>query len=86
MKPFYSSKKNQIQASILSPERRVLYTIDGEWNGVMYIKSGKKVPEVFINTKTEEVSKKMVRPIAQQSETESRRFVRALLIFKTGSN
>ena len=50
-----------------------MYSIEGELNGVMYIKSGKNPNEEFINTKTAEVVKKMVRPITEQNDFESRK-------------
>lgn len=42
-KPFYGGKKHQISGSIFGPDKKQLYTLDGDWNGTMFIKSGKTV-------------------------------------------
>lgn len=42
-KPFYGGKKHQIQGTIMGPDKKALYTIDGDWNGTMFIKGTKKV-------------------------------------------
>ena len=31
-KPFYGGKKHQIQGSIFGPDKKVLNTLDGDWN------------------------------------------------------
>lgn len=42
LKPFYGGKKHQIQGTIFGPDKKPLYTLDGDWNGTMFIKSGSK--------------------------------------------
>lgn len=79
-KPFYSNKKNQIQGSIYGPDKKVLYTLDGEWNGVMNIKTGKKPSEILVNTHSE-IIKKQVRSIDKQEDYESRRLWREVTYF-----
>ncbi|CAF4060965.1 unnamed protein product [Rotaria sordida] len=73
-KPFYNGKKHQIIGTLFGPDKKEFCKIDGEWNGVMnakYIDS--KISEVFFDTKKTAVIKKIVRPIAEQGEYESRR-------------
>lgn len=73
-KPFYNGKKHQISGSLFGPDKKEFCKIDGEWNGVMYAKySDTKTSEVFFDTKTTNVIKKIVRPIRDQGEFESRR-------------
>ncbi|CAF5153576.1 unnamed protein product [Rotaria magnacalcarata] len=73
-KPFYNGKKHQIIGTLFGPDKKEFCKIDGEWNGVMNAKySDTKISEVFFDTKKTAVIKKIVRPIAEQSEYESRR-------------
>ncbi|CAF1606124.1 unnamed protein product [Rotaria sp. Silwood1] len=73
-KPFYNGKKHQILGTLYGPDKKEFCKIDGEWNGVMNAKySDSKISEVFFDTKKTAVIKKIVRPIAEQSEYESRR-------------
>ncbi len=46
-KPFYGGKKHQIQGTIFGPDKKPICTLDGDWNGTMFIKSGSK--KVFKN-------------------------------------
>lgn len=73
-KPFYNGKKHQITGSLYGPDKKEFCKIDGEWNGIMYAKyQDTKISDIFFDTKTTPVIKKNVRPIAEQSEFESRR-------------
>ncbi|CAF1194042.1 unnamed protein product [Rotaria sp. Silwood1] len=73
-KPFYNGKKHQILGTLYGPDKKEFCKIDGEWNGVMNAKySDSKISEVFFDTKKTAVIKKIVRPIAEQGEYESRR-------------
>ena len=71
-KPFYGGKKHQIQGTIHGPDKKVLNTIDGDWTGTMFMKTGKKL-EIFINTHALAVFNKQVRTMSEQRENESRR-------------
>jgi len=72
--PFYNGKKHQITGSLYGPDKKEFCKIDGEWNGIMYAKyQDTKISDIFFDTKTTPVIKKNVRPIAEQSEFESRR-------------
>jgi hypothetical protein len=73
-KPFYNGKKHQIIGSFFGPDKKEFCKIDGEWNGIMYAKySDTKISDIFFDTKTTPVIKKIVRPIAEQGDFESRR-------------
>ncbi|CAF4376550.1 unnamed protein product [Rotaria sp. Silwood2] len=73
-KPFYNGKKHQIIGTLFGPDKKEFCKIDGEWNGVMNAKyTDSKISEVFFDTKKTAVIKKIVRPIVEQSEYESRR-------------
>uniref|UniRef100_A0A336LKT5 Oxysterol-binding protein n=1 Tax=Culicoides sonorensis TaxID=179676 RepID=A0A336LKT5_CULSO len=74
-KPFYGGKKNRISAEIFAPnEKKSFVSINGEWNGVMEAKwTDTKTTEVFIDVNSIPVFKKNVRPVAEQSDNESRR-------------
>ncbi|CAF1034871.1 unnamed protein product [Adineta ricciae] len=73
-KPFYNEKKHKITATLFGPDKKEFCKIDGEWNGVMNAKySEAKAAEVFFDTKTTPIIKKIIRPIAEQDEHESRR-------------
>lgn len=75
--PFYGGKRNRISAEVFGPppSKKSIATVTGEWNGSMHIKmanSSQSNPLPFIDTKTMPIIKKQVKPIAQQSEYESR--------------
>ncbi|KAH9523689.1 Oxysterol-binding protein- protein 9 [Bulinus truncatus] len=73
-KPFYGSKKHRVTAQIFEPnDKKPFVNIEGEWNGIIYAKwvSGKN--EVFVDTKTLPIIKKIVRPPDQQGPLESRK-------------
>ncbi|CAF0803317.1 unnamed protein product [Didymodactylos carnosus] len=73
-KPFYNGKKHQISGIMYGPDKKEFCKIDGEWNGVMYAKySDTKISDIFFDTKTTPIMKKIVRPIKEQGEFESRR-------------
>jgi hypothetical protein len=75
LKPFYNGKKHQITGTLFGPEKKEFCKIDGEWNGVMYAKYlDTKISDIFFDTKSTPVIKKIVRPIAEQGEFESRRY------------
>ncbi|XP_045477883.1 oxysterol-binding protein-related protein 9 isoform X2 [Harmonia axyridis] len=74
-KPFYGNKKHRINAEIFGPEdKKPFLTISGEWNGIMEAKSNDKLVEEFvIDVNKLEIVKKLVKPISQQEENESRK-------------
>uniref|UniRef100_A0ACB8F3V3 Oxysterol-binding protein- protein 9 n=1 Tax=Sphaerodactylus townsendi TaxID=933632 RepID=A0ACB8F3V3_9SAUR len=71
-KPFYGGKKHRVTAEIFSPnDKKSFYSIEGEWNGVMYAKHAIE-NVVFIDTKKMPIIKKKVRKLEDQEEYESR--------------
>ncbi|KAH9413390.1 Oxysterol-binding protein- protein 9 [Dermatophagoides pteronyssinus] len=77
-KPFYGGKRNRINAEIFDPNKKLLATINGEWNGRMEVKfirnkSLQPKSEPFVDTKTLPVIKKQVKPINEQEDYESRK-------------
>ncbi|XP_016301669.1 oxysterol-binding protein-related protein 9-like isoform X1 [Sinocyclocheilus anshuiensis] len=72
-KPFYGGKKHRITAEIFAPnDKKSFYSIEGEWNGVMYSKWATGENAVFIDTKKMGIIKKKVRKLEDQLEYESR--------------
>ncbi|XP_055380120.1 oxysterol-binding protein-related protein 9 isoform X2 [Condylostylus longicornis] len=76
-KPFYGGKKNRITAEIFSPnEKKPFVSVAGEWSGLMEAKwndGSRHKPEVFIDVNEINIHKKLVRPIAEQEDCESRK-------------
>ncbi|XP_074604692.1 oxysterol-binding protein-related protein 9 isoform X2 [Brevipalpus obovatus] len=72
-KPFYGGKKHKIQGELFNPSKKVIMSLSGEWNGVMYSKRPNGPQEVFVDTKAMKTIKKNVKPIAEQEPFESRR-------------
>lgn len=71
-KPFYGGKKHQISGTISGPDRKVLNQVEGDWNGTMLLKTGKKI-EILINTQAMGLIRKQTRKLKEQCEFESRR-------------
>ncbi|XP_046661872.1 oxysterol-binding protein-related protein 9 isoform X2 [Homalodisca vitripennis] len=73
-KPFYGGKKHRITADVFGPqEKKPFLSITGEWNGVMEAKWSDGRTEQFINVDNLTITKKIVRPVEQQKDNESRR-------------
>ncbi|XP_078417245.1 oxysterol-binding protein-related protein 9 isoform X2 [Cetorhinus maximus] len=73
-KPFYGGKKHRITAEIFSPnDKKCFISIEGEWNGVMYVKWSTGESSMFIDTKKLPIIKKKVRKLEDQEDFESRR-------------
>ncbi|XP_078074687.1 oxysterol-binding protein-related protein 9 isoform X2 [Mustelus asterias] len=73
-KPFYGGKKHRITAEIFSPnDKKCFGSIEGEWNGVMYVKWTTGESSIFIDTKKLPIIKKKVRKLEDQEDFESRR-------------
>ncbi|GLH05732.1 Oxysterol-binding protein [Gryllus bimaculatus] len=73
-KPFYGGKKNRISAEVFQPnDKKPFLTVHGEWNGAMEAKWPDGRTETFVDVKKIPIVKKVVRPIAEQAENESRR-------------
>nr|CAD7397588.1 unnamed protein product [Timema cristinae] len=73
-KPFYGGRANRIKAEVFSPnERKPFLTVEGFWNGAMEAKWADGKTEPFVDVNKLSVTKKIVRPIKEQIENESRR-------------
>lgn len=73
-KPFYGGKVHKITSEVFAPNaKKPVLSIEGEWNGVMFVKSDKGKNDVFIDTKNMPTVTKVVKKIEHQGETESRR-------------
>ncbi|XP_055527087.1 oxysterol-binding protein-related protein 9 isoform X2 [Wyeomyia smithii] len=77
-KPFYGGKRNRIQGEIYAPnDKKSFVSIAGEWSGLMEYKcndGGKPSKfETFVDVNSIPIFKKKVRPVAEQSEFESRK-------------
>lgn len=76
-KPFYGGKKHRVTAEIFAPnDKKSFYSIEGEWNGVMYAKLASGENMTFIDTKKMGIVKKKVRKLEDQLEYESRKLWR----------
>lgn len=76
-KPFYGGKRNKIQGEIYSPnEKKSFISIVGEWSGLMEYKcnDGRQPSkfETFVDVNSIPIFKKKVRPVAEQTDNESR--------------
>ncbi|XP_026461869.1 oxysterol-binding protein-related protein 9 isoform X2 [Ctenocephalides felis] len=73
-KPFYGGKKHKITADVFSPtdKKKPFLSINGEWNARMEAKWSDGRTETFFDVNNVTVIKKIVRPIAQQDQNESR--------------
>ncbi|XP_075216098.1 oxysterol-binding protein-related protein 9 isoform X2 [Lycorma delicatula] len=73
-KPFYGGKKHRITADVFGPgEKKPFLCIAGEWNGVMDARWSDGRTEQFIDVDKLPIMKKIVRPIEEQKDNESRR-------------
>ncbi|XP_063225170.1 oxysterol-binding protein-related protein 9 isoform X2 [Bacillus rossius redtenbacheri] len=73
-KPFYGGKKNRLSAEVFAPgERKSFLTVQGEWNGLMEAKWADGRTEVFVDVNQTQITKKIVRPIREQMDNESRK-------------
>lgn len=75
-KPFYGGKRNRITAEVYAPnEKKSFLSVNGEWSGSMEAKwnDGHKKNEVFVDVNSIPIFKKIVQPISEQIENESRR-------------
>lgn len=71
-KPFYGGKRNKVSAELYAPnEKKSFLSIAGEWSGLMEVKGNDK--EVFVDVNRIPIFKKNVRPIAEQTDNESRK-------------
>lgn len=73
-KPFYGGKKHRVTADIFHvSDKKPFMRLEGEWNGVMYVKHLNGDQEVFIDTLTIPTFKKKLKKLSAQDPGESRR-------------
>ncbi|KAL1129871.1 hypothetical protein AAG570_012815, partial [Ranatra chinensis] len=76
-KPFYGGKKHRILGEVFAPhEKRPFVCLSGEWNGTIEAKWPDGKTELFATVESLSTIKKIVRPIEQQADYESRRLWR----------
>lgn len=77
-KPFYGGRAHNIKAEIYRPGVKTPFaTIKGQWNGQMFIKMCNSSEEtIFLDVHQIPVVKKLVAPISQQADFESRKLWR----------
>ncbi|XP_034949076.1 oxysterol-binding protein-related protein 9 isoform X2 [Chelonus insularis] len=80
-KPFYGGKRNRIVCQVTQPgEKKPFLVINGEWSGVMEAKYSDGQTEIFANVTEIPVDKKIVKPISEQEDNESRKVWREVTV------
>ncbi|XP_031782510.1 oxysterol-binding protein-related protein 9 isoform X3 [Nasonia vitripennis] len=73
-KPFYGGKRNRITCQVSGPgDKKPFLTINGDWNGAMEAKWTDGKTEIFADVREQRIEKKMVKPMSEQDEDESRK-------------
>ncbi|CAB0039824.1 unnamed protein product [Trichogramma brassicae] len=73
-KPFYGGKKNRITCSVTGPQdKKPFLVINGDWNGAMEAKWADGRTEVFADVREQKVERKLVKPMSEQEDDESRK-------------
>ncbi|KAH0540230.1 hypothetical protein KQX54_014870 [Cotesia glomerata] len=80
-KPFYGGKRNRIVCQVTQPsEKKPFLVINGDWSGIMEAKYSDGQTELFADVTTIPVVKKMVKPICEQNDNESRKVWREVTV------
>ncbi|XP_074104277.1 oxysterol-binding protein-related protein 9 isoform X3 [Cotesia typhae] len=80
-KPFYGGKRNRIVCQVTQPgEKKPFLVINGDWSGIMEAKYSDGQTELFADVTTIPVVKKMVKPISEQNDNESRKVWREVTV------
>ncbi|XP_076641611.1 oxysterol-binding protein-related protein 9 [Halictus rubicundus] len=80
-KPFYGGKRNRITCQITQPgDKKPFLSINGEWNGAMEAKWADGRTEIFADVRELETQKKLVIPVCEQEEHESRKVWRDVTV------
>ncbi|XP_033221785.1 oxysterol-binding protein-related protein 9 isoform X2 [Belonocnema kinseyi] len=73
-KPFYGGKRNRISCQVNQPaDKKPFLVINGEWNGVMEAKWADGRTEIFADVRDLKIEKKLVKPMCEQEDCESRK-------------
>ncbi|XP_011298494.1 oxysterol-binding protein-related protein 9 [Fopius arisanus] len=80
-KPFYGGKKNRISCQVTHPgEKKPFLCINGEWSGCLEAKWSDGRTELFADVTKIQVDKKLVKPVGEQEEYESRKVWREVTV------
>ncbi|XP_053974681.1 oxysterol-binding protein-related protein 9 isoform X1 [Hylaeus volcanicus] len=80
-KPFYGGKRNRITCQITQPgEKKPFLVINGEWSGAMEAKWIDGRTETFADVKELLTQRKLVKPVCEQEEHESRKVWRDVTV------
>ncbi|XP_063980875.1 oxysterol-binding protein-related protein 9 isoform X2 [Diachasmimorpha longicaudata] len=80
-KPFYGGKKNRISCQVTHPgEKKPFLCINGEWSGSLEAKWSDGRTELFADVTKIPVDKKLVKPVSEQEEYESRKVWREVTV------
>lgn len=80
-KPFYGGKRNRITCQITQPgDKKPFVVINGEWSGSMEAKWADGRTEIFADVKELHTQRKLVKPICEQEEHESRKVWRDVTV------
>ncbi|XP_065183237.1 oxysterol-binding protein-related protein 9-like [Sycon ciliatum] len=73
-KPFYGGKRDRLTAELSHvSNKKPFMTLEGLWNATIDYKTPSGESGVFVDTKRMDIIKKLVRPLEDQDEFESRR-------------
>ncbi|XP_017879257.1 oxysterol-binding protein-related protein 9 isoform X2 [Ceratina calcarata] len=80
-KPFYGGKRNRITCQITQPgDKKPFVVINGEWCGVMEAKWADGRTEMFADVRELHTQRKLVKPVCEQEEHESRKVWRDVTV------
>lgn len=80
-KPFYGGKRNRITCQVTqSGDKKPFLVINGDWTGAMEAKWADGGTELFADVREMRIEKKMVKPISEQEECESRKVWREVTV------
>lgn len=80
-KPFYGGKRNRITCHVNQPgDKKPFLVINGEWSGAMEAKWADGRSEVFADVQELATQRKLVKPISEQEDCESRKVWREVTV------
>ncbi|KOX69761.1 Oxysterol-binding protein-related protein 9 [Melipona quadrifasciata] len=80
-KPFYGGKRNRITCQITQPgDKKPFVVINGEWSGAMEAKWADGRSEIFADVKELHTQRKLIKPVCEQEEHESRKVWRDVTV------
>lgn len=80
-KPFYGGKKNRINCQVNQPgDKKPFLIITGEWSGIMEAKYSDGKTELFADVTQMPADRKLVKPVCDQEEFESRKVWRDVTV------